>query len=117
MIFEHLLFNKIKISLYKDNNEIIYFIFYATNNSLSWINFNNFIDSSYTDIFYYQKYYNWTINGSYVLFFFFFVVFFVYIPAVLFFLIKQWYSENKSCGLAVFCLTKKLNIFFVICCF
>ena len=43
-------FNKVKVSLYTNNSESVYFTYNATNNSVSWFNQNNLIDSSYNDL-------------------------------------------------------------------
>ena len=44
-------FDRIKVSLFKNGTEVVYFTFYATNDSESWFNQDNMIDSSYYDIF------------------------------------------------------------------
>ena len=48
-LYENDFFSKIKVSLYKDGNEVKYFVYKATNDTLSWFQQSNMIDSSYMD--------------------------------------------------------------------
>ena len=43
-------FDKVKISLYKNESEVVYFIYNATSDSESWMTSTNLIDSSYHDL-------------------------------------------------------------------
>ena len=47
--YSNSLFSQIKVSLFKDEKEIVYFVYNATNDTVSWYSRSNIIDSSYVD--------------------------------------------------------------------
>ena len=56
-------FDRIKISLYQNSTEVIYFVFYVTTDIESWFSQGNLVDSTYGDAIY-QSHAVWNISGK-----------------------------------------------------